>query len=831
MRPHPFERVLAPRGVAVLGAGEGAVGRKVLENLVAGGFRGALHAVDVPGAEKIPGVHACSLLVEAQGDIDLAVLATPEGALRAAVRACADRRIAGAIIPAGLPGAAARGGGDAGLARVLVEEAARGGLRLVGPNSIGLLRPAASLDASFSNGGALVGSLGLVSQSGAICAAALDWAAAHRIGFSTVVSLGDAIDVDLGEVLEYLALDEATKAVLVYLETVRSPRTLLSGLRLAARIKPVVVVKAGRHGPARPGEPRGSDDAFDAALARTGAVRVPTVESMFAAATLLGTPHPVSGNRLAILTNARGPGLLAADRAADLGVAVPRLADETRARLDAALPAIGEHGNPVDLLGDAGPERYRAAVEICLADPGVDAVLAMLAPHALARPLEAAAAVVAAGRGHRKPLVACWMGEETVRASRDRFVEAGVPELATPEGAVEAFGILASHARGQELLRQLPGPLPADAMPYLDRARELVGHALERRRTFLTTAELQRLLGAIDVRDRGVAGQRVRGTELWVGVSRDPVFGPVLRFGRGAGTGGGLAGEPVVALPPLDTAIIRTLVRTSRLAAVFSPEAGMRPAEVAAFERTLWALSELVSEVPEIQALDVGSLVVVGGEVYAAGARAEIAPRPPGTGRYDHMAIHPYPADLVDRWELAGGLRVLVRPIRPEDAEMEASFVRSLSDHARHFRFGVALRELTREMLVRFTQIDYDRELALLGLVERDGRETEIAVARYARTGPGSADVAMVVADAWQGKGIGRRLLVRLLDVGRARGISRFEGEMLAENEPIRGLLASLGFTFHREPDGGDLLFFERVFARGEPTDGARALPGADRAQ
>jgi acetyltransferase len=829
VRPHPFERVLAPRAVAVLGAGEGAVGRKVLENLVAGGFRGALHAVDVPGAAELPGVHACALLAEAPGDIDLAVLATPAASLREAVQACAERRVAGAILPAGLPGAAARGGGDEALARALVEEASRGGLRLVGPNSVGLVRPPARLDASFTNGGALAGSLGLVSQSGAICAAALDWAAAHRIGFSAVVSLGDAIDVDLGEVLEYLALDEATRAVLVYLETIRSPRALLSGLRLAARIKPVVVVKAGRRGPSVPGEPRGSDDAFDAALARTGAVRVPTIESMFAAATLLGTPRPVSGNRLAILTNARGPGLLAADRAADVGVAVPRLSDETRARLDAALPAIGDHSNPVDLLGDAGPERYRAAVEVCLSDPGVDAVLAMLAPHALARPLETAEAVVAAARGKRKPLVACWMGEETVRPGRARLVEAGVPELPTPEGAVEAFGILAARARGQELLRQLPSPLPPDAMPFLDRARELVANALDRRRTTLTTVELQRLLAAIDVRDRGASGLRVKGTELWVGVARDPIFGPVLRFGRGGG--GGLAGEPVVALPPLDTAIIRTLVRSSRLAPVFAPGAGMGPAEIAAFERTLWALSELVSEVPEIRELDVGSLVVAGSEVYAGGARAELAPRTPGADRYGHMAIHPYPADLVERWQLAGGLRVTVRPIRPEDAEMEASFVRSLSDHARHFRFGVAIRELTGEMLVRFTQIDYDRELALLVLVERDGEEVEIAVARYARTGPGAADVAIVVGDAWQGRGIGRRLLVRLLDVARARGLSRFEGEMLAENEPIRRLLASLGFTFHREPDGGDLVFFERVYAPGEATSGpggAPAAPGPD---
>jgi acyl-CoA synthetase (NDP forming)/RimJ/RimL family protein N-acetyltransferase len=812
VRPHPLQRLLVPRAVAVVGAGPGdAIGPRLLENLVAGGFEGAVHAVDVPGAERFPGVGVRRSLAEVDRAVDLAILATPVGALRDAVRACADRGVGGAVVPAGIPGASVRGAGDPGATRALLEEAERGGLRLVGPNSVGIARPGARLQATLTNGAAPAapGGLGLVSQSGAVCASALDWAAGHRIGFSTVLSLGDAVDVDFGEALEFLALDPDTQAVVLYVETVRSPRALLSGLRLAARIKPVVVVKAGRRGTAAGHEPAMSDDAFDAALARTGAVRVPTLRTMFQAATLLGTPRPVAGNRLAVLTNARGLGLLAADRAADLGVAVPPLAAETRARLDEVLPPAGDHSNPVDLLGDADPPRYGAAVERCLTDPNVDAVLALLAPQALSLPRETAEAVIAAGRSKRKPVFACWVGEGSVHAARSRFVEAAVPEYASPESAVEAFAILANHARNQELMRQLPGPLALDAVPYLDRARDIVAAALARGRVDLTTAEQQRLLAAIDVRDRNTSGQRVRGTELHVGVGRDPVFGPVIRFGRGGASG--LVGEPVVAIPPLDTVIIETLVRTSRLAPLFSAEGGMGAAARAAFERTLWALSELVSELPEIRELEISPLVVAGGEVYAGGARVTVAARPAGAGRYDHMAIHPYPSDLTERWELPGGAVVRVRPIRPEDAEMEASFVRNLSDHARHFRFGTAMKELTREMLVRFTQIDYDRELALLGLVEQGGRETEIAVARYARTGPDSADVAIVVADAWQGKGLGRRLLVRLLELARARGIRRVEGEMLSENLPIRNLLASLGFTFRRDPEGGDIVLFERL--------------------
>lgn len=808
MRPHSFERVFAPRAIAVFGAtGPASVGGRILRNVVAAGFAGAIHVIGGPGS--LPGVRSWDSLAEVEGEVDLAILATPFEALPAVVRACAERGVGGAVIPVGVSGATgAWGGGDERAMRALLADAARGGLRLLGPNSVGLIRPGARLDASFTNGGAIPGSLGLVSQSGAICATALDWAAAHRIGFSTVVSLGDALDVDFGEVLEHLALDRETKSILLYVETVRSARAFLSGLRLAARMKPVVVVKTGRHGAV---EGASSDDAFDAALARTGAVRVLSIERMFAAAQLLATHRPVSGNRLAILTNARGPSLLAADRAADLGVRVPPLADETRLKLDAVVPPVGSHSNPVDLLGDADPARYGAAVDLCLADPEVDAVLAMLAPQALAKPLESAEAVVAASRGTAKPIIACWMGGELVRSAQARFVEAGIPALAAPEGAVEAFGLLASYARNQHLLRQVPGPLAPDAIPQLDRARDIVRRALARGRDQLTSGELQRLLAAIGVRDRNAAGQRVSGPELYVGVARDAVFGPVIRFGRGSAAG--LAGEPVVALPPLDTVIIQTLARSSRNAHVFTAAGGMTAPEVAAFERTLWAISELVSELPEIRELEISPLVVAASDVYASGARVAIAPSAPEAGRYGHMAIHPYPSDIGARWSLPDGVTVTVRPIRPEDAEMEASFVRNLSESARHFRFMTGLKELTREMLLRFTQIDYDRELALVGLVERGGKETQIAVARYIQVSPGSANVALVVADEWQGRGIGARLLEMLMEAARARGFVRLEGEVLGENTPMRSLLARLGFSFRRDPDGGDVLLIEKMLA------------------
>lgn len=804
MRPHPFERVFAPRAIAVFGGGhpDSASGR-VLRNVIAGGFAGAIYAIGARDA-ALPEVRCCASLAEAGGPVDLAIVADPAGALEEVVRACAAHGVAGAVILAGAVRADRAGEGGAGLASALAE-AARRGMRVLGPNSVGVIRPDASLNATFGHGSASGGSLALVSQSGAICTTALDWAAARRIGFSAVVSLGDAADVDLGEVLQYLALDPETKRILLYVERVRSARSFLSGLRVAARAKPVVVVKSGRHS----SSPATSDDAFDAALARAGAVRVPTVEQMFDAARLLTTRRAVAGSRLAILTNARAPGVLAADRAADLRVAIPPLAEPTRARLDAVLPAAGSRTNPVEVGWDADPARYRAALEACLADPNVDAVLAMLAPHALAMPTATAEAVVAAARGASKPVVACWMGEGLVQAARACLTEGEIPEFATPEAAVEAFAHLASHAHSQKLLRQVPGPLAPDALPRTDLAREVIRGALAQGRDRLTTTQVRKLLAAIGVRERDTAGRGVKGTELYLGVARDAVFGPVIRFGRG--TSSGLAGEPVVALPPLDTAIIDTLMQASRISGLFTAGGGMAAAEVGRFERTLWAVSELVSELPELLELELCPLVATGSEVYASGVRVAIAPPAPGARRYDHMAIHPYPSGIGARWTLPHGAVVRVRPIRPEDAEMEASFVKNLSTSTKSFRFMVAMRELPRELLIRLTQIDYDRELALVALVERGGVEKEIAVARYAMTDAETAEIAIVVADEWQRRGVGLRLLEMIVDAARARGIARLEGEVLDENAAVIALVRRLGFTIRRDPSVGHIRVIEKV--------------------
>jgi len=789
------------------------------------------------------------------------------------LRECGENGLRAAVVCSAGFG---EGGRGAELEQELLKEARRHGMRVLGPNCLGFIRPSVSLNATFSKNSARPGSLALVSQSGALCTAIVDWAEQRQVGFSAIVSLGDAVDIGFGDLLDYLALDARTKSILLYVEGVRHARRFMSGLRAAARLKPVIVVKAGRHAEgsraaaSHTGAIVGGDDAFDAALRRAGAVRALSVEQLFAAAELLSTHHRVRGNRVAVVTNAGGPGVLAADRVAELNVRLAELSTETMARLDAALPAAWSHNNPVDILGDATPERYVGAVSACLADAGVDGVIALLTPQAMTDPTGAAEAVLDTARQAEKPLLACWMGGAHVEEARACFARRRVPSFPSPETAVEAFGYLAAYRDHQRLLLQVPGSYSRRSEPDVEGARLLIENALNEGRHTLSVTESKALLNAfripvaqairaatagdalvaaeslgfplamkidspdithksdvggvrlnihtaLDVRRafgemveeararvpeariQGVTLERMvhraHGRELLVGVARDPVFGPVIGFGAG-GIDGEVVRDRSVALPPLNTFIASDLVRRTRVARLLDAFRDRPAVDMKAVLQVLLRVSEMVCELPQIRELDINPLVADEKGVVAVDARVMVEFPGAPSGPYGHMAIHPYPAHLRVHWQLPDGTDVTIRPIRPEDAESEQTFVRNLSEQSRYFRFMRTLAELTPEMLVRFTQIDYDREMAFLAFVERGGRETEVGVARYVTNPDGrTCEFAVVIADEWQGRGIATRLMTELMQVARERGLVVIEGEVLAVNARMLQLVKSLGFS------------------------------------
>ncbi|OYW39756.1 MAG: GNAT family N-acetyltransferase [Hydrogenophilales bacterium 12-61-10] len=867
--------------VAVFGASEreDSVAGILFRNLRHAGYKGAVYAVN-PKHETVFGERCYASASELPAVPELALIATPAPTVAAIMEACGERGIRHAIVLS----AGFREVGAAGVAleASLTEVAKKHGIRFIGPNCLGIQRPSIGLNATFSQGATLSGDLALVSQSGAICTAMLDWAETNGIGFSSVISTGASADLDFGEILDYLATDTQTRGILLYIEGIRDARRFMSALRATSRFKPIVMVKVGRHAAgskavqSHTGALVGSDAVFDALVRRAGVVRVNTILQLFASARALSTHIQPGGNRLAIVTNGGGPGVMATDLAVELGVRMAELSPATIEALNAVLPANWSQANPLDIIGDATAERYRAAVAACLADDNVDGVLAMLTPQAMTRPTEAAAAVIEVAKMSSKPVLTCWMGEAQVFEGRRLFKQAGIPYFTTPEPAVEVFSFLSAFYENQRQLMQTPGPLSQQVAPDVEGARLIIESALAHGRHLLNEVESKALLAAFHIpiaqtfiaRDpmeamllaqqmgfpvamkinspdithktdvNGVrlglsSGQAVRAAfgdmladvkrlrpdaaldgivlepmvarpharEVLLGMISDPVLGPVIVFGAG-GVDVEALQDRAVTLPPLNHYLARDLIRRTRVATLLGAFRNRPPVNMDALESVLLRLSEMVCELPWLAELDINPLLVDEHGALALDARIVIAPRVPTADRYSHMAIHPYPAHLVTHWQLPGGNDVIIRPIRPEDAELTQGFVKSLSAESRYFRFMDAVSELSPVALARLTQIDYTREMALLALTEIDGREVELGVARYAINPDGeSCEFALVVNDQWQKQGIGHKLMGVLMDVARSKGMQTMEGEVLKTNQPMLKLVQGLGFRSEPHPE------------------------------
>jgi acetyltransferase len=882
MGQHYLKKLFEPESVAIFGASErpDAVGTLVYHNMLEGDFQGPVYPIN-PQRETVQGRQAWPSLAALGRPVDLAVITTPAATVPGIVDACGEHGVRAAVILS----AGFREVGPEGLRleKAAVENARRHGLRFIGPNCLGIMRPSIGLNVTFNKGAARPGRLALVSQSGALCTAILDWAGPHGVGFSCVVSTGISADLDFGEVLDYLVADPLTESILLYVEGIHNARSFMSGLRAASRVKPVIALKVGRHAAgsraamSHTGALVGTDDVFDAALRRAGVVRGERIGHLFSAATTLAAHYRTRGERLAIVTNGGGPGAMASDKAADLGLPLAELPAEAIERLDGVLPPTWSRGNPVDVIGDATAERYRAAIEVCLGERSVDGVLVILTPQAMTDPTEVARAVAQLGADQHKPLLACWMGGQQVAEGFSVLRAAGTPTFHTPEAAVEAFSYLTNHYRNQQLLLQTPGPISSRRKPPdVEGARLIIEAAFGEGRKVLSEVESKAVLGAFhiptvptvvvrsptealvqaeslgfpvalkinspDITHKSDAGgvrlgisnaqavrsayneiiqtvgkarpaaridgvsvqpmlQRPHGRELLVGVFTDPVFGPVVTFGAG-GTAVEVMGDRAVTLPPLNSFLAKDMVDRTRVAKMLGAFRHLPPADLAALEDVLLRVSEMTCELPWVRELDINPLILDEIGAVALDARVVVDYYVATTERYAHMAIHPYPSHMVTHWQLPDGTDFTIRPIRPEDAEVEQAFVRGLSERTKYFRFMQTIDELSPAMLARFTQIDYDREMALIAVTPQNGGELEVGVCRYIiNPDSRSCEFALVVADAWQRRGIGHRLMEQLLQAARDRGLEVMEGDVLATNTEMLQMSRSLGFTIAARED------------------------------
>jgi acetyltransferase len=875
MRPHYLSPLFSPKSVAVFGASNNvdAIGGIVFKNMLEDGYQGQLYPIN-PKHQQVQGRQAYSSIAEINEEVELAVITTPAASVPKIIEDCGKHNVKVAVI-------ISAGFGEAGieglaLQRAILETARRYNMRLIGPNCLGVMRPDLGLNATFNNGNANTGNLAFISQSGALCTAILDWAKSNNVGFSSVISMGSSIDIDFGEILDYLVTDNKTKSILLYIEGIRNVRSFMSAIRAAAQIKPVILVKVGRHAVASKAAMShtaslvGSDDSFDAAVRRVGVVRVQSVTQLFSVAKALSCGFHPTGNRLAVVTNGGGPGIMATDYAADLGLTMANLSSDTITQLNATLPSTWSHGNPVDVIGDAQADRYHHAVTACMEDPNVDGVLTILTPQAMTKPLEVAQSILAISQQYKKPLLSCWMGGKQVEEARAVFESHNQPNFRTPEPAIEVFAFLSAYYRNQKLLMQVPESISHHIEPDIESARMIIEGALQDKRKILDEMESKALLSCFhipiartmiartpnealliavelgfpiamkihspDITHKTDAGgvilnidsaQAVRngyhqiienvkryrpnvkidgvaieamivkpnGRELMIGVTSDPVFGPVITFGAG-GTMVEVMGDRSVTLPPLNTFLVKDLIQSTHIAKMLGQFRHMPAINMEALESVLLRVSEMVCELPMLAEMDINPLLVDENCALAADARVVVRFRPSTADRYAHMAICPYPTYMVHNWQLADGTNITIRPIRPEDAKLVQAFVKNLSEESRYFRFMNSMRELSHEMLVRFTQIDYSREAALIAVTgDEDGQEIELGVARYSTNPDGeSCEFALVIADNMSGKGLANKLMNALMDVAREKGFKAIQGEVLSNNTHMLKLMKQLKF-------------------------------------
>lgn len=874
-----FERMFAPRSIALIGASTraNAIGHVVLRNLRRAGFAGPIMPVN-PHATELEGLTVYKDVASLPAPPDLAVIATPPDTVPGLIAELGKIGTrAAVIITAGFGELGERG---KALQQQTLDASRPYLLRLVGPNCVGIMVPGIGLDASFSHIAPHQGDLAFISQSGAMVTAVLDWAAPRAIGFSHVVSVGDMADVDFGDMLDYLATDKNTRAILLYVEAIKEARKFMSAARAASRLKPVLVVKVGRFAEgaraaaSHTGALAGSDAVYDAAFRRAGMLRVNDMAELFDAVETLALTRPQQGERLAVLTNGGGPGVLATDALIGLGGRLATLSPATLETLDAMLPRTWSRANPVDIVGDADGSRYAKALSTLLADDQNDAVLVLNCPTALAEPVDSARAVIETVKqaGNRRNVLTAWLGEESAGAARRLFAEARIATYQTPDSAVRGFMHSVQYRRNQELMMETPAARPSNFEPDVETARSAITRALDAGRSWLEIDEIATVFTAYGIpfaapmlvanpEEAAVAATRIgfpvalkirspdlphksdvggvalnlgrmervrdeatdmltrvkaarpearleefmvqpmvhrpTAIELIVGVSTDPVFGPVVMFGQG-GTAVEVVKDTALELPPLNETLARALVTRTRVSRLLQGYRDRKPANLAAIIDVLIQVAELAADHAEIAEIDINPLLADDAGVISVDARILVSRAlAPAAAR---LSISPYPREFISEERLNDDTPIQLRPVRPEDEPLLKDIVAHMTPEDQRFRFFVPMRELSHQLAARLSQVDYAREMALIAQTA-DGKTALGAVRYSADPDNRQAEFAIALRSDWKGRGLGHLLMTRLIAVARQRHLGALVGDVLRENEAMLDLCRHLGFSVARHPE------------------------------
>jgi acetyltransferase len=872
-----------PKVIAVVGASarQGTVGNSIMRNIVGSGYDGIVYPIN-PNRSNILGVKTYPDLYSVPDKIDLAIIATPARTVPGIVEECGMSGVSGVLlISAGF----AEIEGDEGrqMLKQISATLKKYNMRMIGPNCLGFIKPSINLNASFANRMALPGKIAFISQSGALCTAILDWSVNQNVGFSHFISIGSAIDVSFHDLIDYFGSDPQTTSIVIYMESLTDARSFLSAARAFARNKPIIVLKAGKSSEgakaamSHTGSLAGNDFVFDAAFKRAGVVRVDTIDELFHIAQSLSMQGKPAGKKIAIITNAGGPGVIATDTLIDRGGELAQLSDETIYELNQCLSPNWSKSNPVDVIGDARPKDYENALRICLKDKSVDGVLVVLTPQSMTDPTETANLVAQVAKNSTKPILASWMGANDVKKGREILENNNIPCYDIPEDAIKCLMLMSTYERNLKSLYEMPAGIPSRFEPNVEDSKKLIESVLKDNRKVMTEFEAKKLLdnyqiavvenGLAKSEDEAVAiaekigyplvmkiaspdilhktdvggvilnisdkdealksyrkilasvAERIpeadihgvfveqmskRKYELIIGCKKDPIFGPTIVFGMG-GVAVEIFKDTTVGLPPLNMALAMRLIEDTKIYKLIKGYRGMPGADIKSIQFLLYKFSYLLTDFPQISEIDINPYGVDerGGIVLDAKVilddNVEIDIHNP----YKHLVISPYPSHYIKDIVLKNDLDVTLRPIKPEDELMEKEMFSNFSERTQRFRFFQLIKDISHEELIRYTQIDYDREIAIIAEVMHDGKKKMAGVARliadqYLET----AEFAIVIADPWHNMGLGNKLTDYIFKIAGEHGIKKIYASILTINHIMLHMFRVRGFKMTKVEDG-----------------------------
>ncbi|MFA5628985.1 MAG: acetate--CoA ligase family protein [Dehalococcoidales bacterium] len=869
-----------PKSVALVGASNrpGSIGNIVLENLILGKNKRNVYPIN-PKYETLLDIKCYPNLASLPEIPELVIITINAENVPAIVEDCAKIGTKSiTIISAGFKEA-----GEAGNKRLdkIMEICKNNGIRLLGPNCLGSIRPGADFSGSFARKIPKPGNIAFLSQSGALGTAVLDWAISREIGFSAFVSLGSMMDVDFGDLIDYFGDDQETKSIIIYMETIgntlASVKNFMSAARGFARNKPIIVIKPGKFqesieaAKSHTGALVGDDAYYDAVFNRAGVVRVDEVSDLFSCASLLDSTKLPNEQNVAIITNAGGPAVLATDALIARGGKLSELSPETIKALNEVMPTFWSKANPIDILGDADAERYTKAIEIALKDPGISGIVVIYTPQGAANATDVAKGIVKISKKSPKPILTTMMGSKDVAGARQIFYANKIPTFDFPEEAMNSYLYMYKYARNLASLYQIPEDIPFDVGIAKNHLKTIINNAISKGETLLNEEDSKKFLNtyrigvsypffaenielAVATADsvgypivmkiqspdishksdvggvvlnienakqlrqayaemmetvkksapkakiEGVTIQNMVGKydyELIIGSKKDAALGNVIVFGQG-GTEAEYHKDIAIGLPPLNQALARRLIEETKIYSSLSK--GFRnkpPVDLRLLDATLIRVSNMIVDFPEIAELDINPLVVSDGKVIALDARIVLDKEAikKSDDEASHLIITPYPTRYIQTWTCHDEKQVLLRPIRPEDEPLEYALLNGLSEQSKKFRFFHPINEFTHDMLSRFCNIDYDREIAMVAEFNGSGKKQIVGVSRLIiEAGKEVGEFATVIADEFQDIWLGHKLTDMLIGIAREKKLKSIYGIILQDNIKMINLVRNLGF-------------------------------------